>query len=138
MTVPRWTVLDWRYCATAYYLHVWCQTDAANHLVMRYTGFDPLIRREYPEDRGVPHDYIDLLFPKEWRAIEQNEPGFTIEHTFILLLWPEQRYLWILFASTWLFPVRISQMGPFQCFFPRYPVRETLFLDPFASLPCSV
>jgi len=136
--IPRWTLLDWRYCATAYYLHVWCQTDINATLIMRHTGFDPLIRREYPEERGVPHDHIDWLFPKEWRAIKQNPPFMTPFHTFTLLLWPAIRYQWILFHAIWAHPVSPSHNGPFKTLFPLYPVRETLFLDPFASLPCSV
>jgi len=136
--IPRWALLDWRYCATAYYLHVWCKTDEPNTLVMRWNPYAPIIRREYPEERGVPHDLIEWLFPKRWRGLKQNPPFDTQFHTFTLLLWPEQRELWILFVSTALIPRSPSQNGPFHVFFPRYPVRETLFLDPFASLPCSV
>jgi len=116
--MPFWAMLDYRYCATPYWLFVWTRTDEPINLVMFYTAQDPLYRISWPERRGIPHEARDPTFPAEWRSIDQNPPYDSTIHIFHLMLDPIPTALWLLFRAHHYLPPYPSQAGPYHVFIP--------------------
>lgn len=122
IAIPPWfTVLDWRYCATFYWLFVWIKTDIPTWLIMRYSPRPALKLIEFPLDRGVRHPFYRPKFYEEWFSIQQQEQGRTIEHTFHLELRAWRLGLYILFHAPSFRARNQSQMGVFHVHFPREP-----------------
>jgi len=96
--VSNWAPLDWTHepLPTAYQVQV--ETDAVAHLYMRHTLIPP---RKHPIERfrrGLAMPWNTYYCFVAWTETEQEEPGDSLEHTFIFYDWPvcETRYFYFI------------------------------------------
>lgn len=133
MTRFRWALLDLRLCFFRDTLSIWCTTDKACHIILRWSDVGPGITESWPERRGIPHRSIDWAYPMEWKSIEQNEPGDTKIHTFTWpFLKPETTYWYIL--TTYLSPYQpASHSGPYTFTTPVLWYSRLIYNEPWTS-----
>lgn len=80
----RFIVIDFTYTCGDHQCTFWCKTDVACHLYAHVTEQRPIIRRIPYQKRGAQFVLSSVTCFVEIDAIEQEEEGDTLEHTFII------------------------------------------------------
>lgn len=90
----RFLMTDYAHSWVEDQLYVWCTTDIASHLFLRWTAVDMKVHIHEKRIRG-----LDLMGdPKycfvEWIEVEQNEVGDSLTHTFNFSGWAAGECRW--------------------------------------------
>lgn len=133
VSLIRWALTGLRICVGPWNLRVLAVTDVPTYLLMHHTPHPPVMIESWRLRRGAPHWLKEPLFPKEWRAIAQNEVGFTKIKTFTLPLWPTWIGLWLLFNTAHMAFLRKAQAGPFRVDPLPWPAWQMLDDEPWTA-----
>jgi len=98
-TASRWYLADYKHSWVDGTLHIWLLTDVPCHLALRWTSRPTWTHERADEHRGYGWMWDPHYCFVEWAAIEQLEPGDTLEHRFTFPGWAEGQERWWLFAG---------------------------------------
>lgn len=83
-SIPRWFPVDVQQTFTQQGVDVVLTTDVPCHLWLFYTFKEPWIHPITGKERGLTLPWYAYWCYVTWIVVEQEEPGDTIEHTFII------------------------------------------------------
>lgn len=129
----RWALLDLRTCYSANTLYLWALTDQLTHLILRWTSRPPLVRKTWPERRGLPHEYRDKYLDAPWNSIDQTEPDIQTQKTFIWPAWPPNTPYWYIFTHVFGYYQPASHSPLFHYISPADPTWTPVFIETWTS-----
>ena len=118
---PHNLYLDFRYCATPNWLHLYQRTRGYAYLYCYFSIYGPADFKFWADRRGIAHEDRNVLVYNVWSKVRQLENRYSQTHTFKVDLTAYRGGLWVLFTGMWWSPGWPGHS----------PIHETLFPAPY-------